>query len=73
MIGGQAGLIGHIDIGNETAIGAQSGISKSTSGGIWRGSPAVPLADAQKQLAWVRRLGKLFTRLREIEKKIGPS
>jgi UDP-3-O-[3-hydroxymyristoyl] glucosamine N-acyltransferase len=71
MIGGQAGLIGHIDIGNETAIGAQSGISKSTSGGIWRGSPAVPLADAQKQLAWVRRLGKFFTRLREIEKKIG--
>ena len=71
MIGGQAGITGHIEIGNETAIGAQSGISKSISGGVWRSSPAVPLADAQEQLAWVRRLGKFFARLREIEKKLG--
>jgi UDP-3-O-[3-hydroxymyristoyl] glucosamine N-acyltransferase len=73
MIGGQAGLTGHIEIGDQTAIGAQSGVSKSISGGIWRATPAVPLADAQEQLAWVRRLGKFFVRLREIEKKIGPT
>lgn len=71
MIGGQAGITGHIEIGDGTAIGAQSGVSKNVSGGIWRATPAEPLAEAQKELAWVRRLGKLFARVKEIEKKLG--
>jgi UDP-3-O-[3-hydroxymyristoyl] glucosamine N-acyltransferase len=71
MIGGQAGITGHVEIGDDTAIGAQSGVSKSISGGVWRATPAVPLADAQEQLAWVRRLGKFFARVKEIEKKLG--
>jgi len=72
LIGGQVGIIGHIEIGDNTAIGAQSGIPKSISGGAWWASPAVPLAEAQRQIAWVRRLGKLFARVKEIEKKLGP-
>jgi len=71
LIGGQAGIIGHIEIGDNTAIGAQSGISKNISGGTWWASPAVPLAEAKKQIAWVHRLGKLFARVKEIEKKLG--
>jgi UDP-3-O-[3-hydroxymyristoyl] glucosamine N-acyltransferase len=71
MMGGQVGITGHIEIGDGTAIGAQSGISKSTPGGMWFGSPAVPLAEAKQQIAWIRRLGKLFARVREIEKKLG--
>jgi UDP-3-O-[3-hydroxymyristoyl] glucosamine N-acyltransferase len=71
LMGGQAGITGHIEIGDDTAIGAQAGVSKSISGGIWRATPAEPLKDALEQLAWVRRLGKLFARLREIEKKLG--
>ena len=71
LIGGQAGIIGHIEIGDNTAIGAQSGIPKSISGGAWWASPAVPLAEAQRQIAWVHRLGKLFARVKEIEKKLG--
>jgi UDP-3-O-[3-hydroxymyristoyl] glucosamine N-acyltransferase len=71
LIGGQAGIIGHIAIGDNTAIGAQSGISKNISGGAWWASPAVPLAEAKQQIAWVRRLGKLFARVKEIEKKLG--
>ena len=72
MMGGQVGITGHIEIGDGTAIGAQSGISKSTPGGVWFGSPAVPLAEAKQQIAWTRRLGKLFARVKEIEKKLGP-
>ena len=72
MMGGQVGLIGHIEIGNGAAIGAQSGISKSIPGGVWFGSPAVPLAQAKQQIAWIHRLGKLFARVKEIEKKLGP-
>jgi len=71
LIGGQAGIIGHIEIGDNAAIGAQSGISKNISGGAWWASPAVPLAEAKQQIAWVRRLGKLFARVKEIEKKLG--
>jgi UDP-3-O-[3-hydroxymyristoyl] glucosamine N-acyltransferase len=71
MMGGQVGIAGHLEIGDGTAIGAQSGISKSTQGGAWFGSPAVPLAEAKQQIAWVHRLGKLFARVKEIEKKLG--
>jgi UDP-3-O-[3-hydroxymyristoyl] glucosamine N-acyltransferase len=71
LIGGQAGIIGHIEIGDNTAIGAQSGISKNISGGVWWASPAVPLAEAKRQIAWVRRLGKLIERVKAIEKKLG--
>ena len=71
LVGGQAGIIGHIEIGDNTAIGAQSGISKNISGGAWWASPAVPLAEAKQQIAWVRRLGNLFARVKEIEKKLG--
>jgi UDP-3-O-[3-hydroxymyristoyl] glucosamine N-acyltransferase len=71
LIGGQVGVIGHIEIGDNTAIGAQSGISKNISGGAWWASPAVPLAEAKQQIAWVRRLGKLVARVKEIEKKLG--
>jgi UDP-3-O-[3-hydroxymyristoyl] glucosamine N-acyltransferase len=73
LIGGQAGLIGHIEIGDNTAIGAQTGVSKNISGGAWWDTPAVPLAEAKKQMAWVRRLGKLFDRIKEIERKLGLS
>jgi UDP-3-O-[3-hydroxymyristoyl] glucosamine N-acyltransferase len=71
LVGGQVGIIGHIEIGDNTAIGAQSGISKNISGGAWWASPAVPLAEAKQQIAWVRRLGRLFARVKEIEKKLG--
>src|SRR5215467_4562787 len=71
VMGGQVGIVGHIEIGDGAAIGAQSGIAKSIQDGVWFGSPAVPLAEAQRQIAWIHRLGKLFARVKEIEKKLG--
>jgi UDP-3-O-[3-hydroxymyristoyl] glucosamine N-acyltransferase len=69
MVGGQVGIIGHIEIGNGTMIGAQSGISKNIEGGTWWATPAVPLDEAKQHLAWVRRLGKLFERVKALEEK----
>ena len=45
MIGGQVGIIGHIEIADEVKIAAQSGIGHSISekGAIIQGSPAIPL------------------------------
>ena len=72
VIGGQVGIIGHIEIDDDTMIGAQSGISKSLHGGMWWSTPAVPLADAKQQAAWVRRLGKLYDRVKALEQKLQP-
>ena len=68
---GQVGVIGHLTIENDTIVAAQSGISKDLPGGAWFGSPAVPLKDAKRQIALIHRLGKLFDRLKAIEKKLG--
>ena len=68
---GQVGIVGHVEIADGTIIAAQSGISKSIRGGVWFGSPAVPLAEAKQQIAWIHRLGKLFARVKALEKKLG--
>jgi UDP-3-O-[3-hydroxymyristoyl] glucosamine N-acyltransferase len=72
MMAGQVGVIGHLTIDDNTMIAAQSGISKDLPGGAWFGSPAVPLPEAKRQIAWIHRLGKLFDRVKAIEKKLGP-
>lgn len=73
MMGGQSGLTGHIEVGDRTIIGAKAGVSKNlpADGGVWWGIPASPLKKAQERLAWFHRLGQLFARVREIEKRLG--
>jgi len=68
---GQVGIVGHVEIADGSIIAAQSGISKSIPGGVWFGYPAVPLAEAKQQIAWIHRLGKLFARVKALEKKSG--
>jgi UDP-3-O-[3-hydroxymyristoyl] glucosamine N-acyltransferase len=68
---GQVGIVGHVTIGDGTVLAAQSGVSKDVPGGVWFGYPAAPLPEAKRQVAWVRRLGKLFDRVKAIEKKLG--
>jgi UDP-3-O-[3-hydroxymyristoyl] glucosamine N-acyltransferase len=70
MMAGQVGVIGHLTIDDGTIIAAQSGISKDLPGGAWFGSPAVPLPEAKRQIALIHRLGKLFERIKAIEKKL---
>jgi UDP-3-O-[3-hydroxymyristoyl] glucosamine N-acyltransferase len=68
---GQVGIAGHLEIADGTIIAAQTGVAKSLPGGVWFSTPAVPLAEAKQQIAWIHRLGKLFARVKEIEKKLG--
>jgi UDP-3-O-[3-hydroxymyristoyl] glucosamine N-acyltransferase len=68
---GQVGVVGHLEIADGTIIAAQSGIAKNLPGGVWFGSPAVPFAERKQQIAWIHRLGKLFARVKAIEKKLG--
>jgi UDP-3-O-[3-hydroxymyristoyl] glucosamine N-acyltransferase len=68
---GQVGIVGHATIGDGSMIVAQSGVSKNIPGGVWFGYPAVPIEEARKQFAWIHRLGKLFERVKALEKKLG--
>jgi UDP-3-O-[3-hydroxymyristoyl] glucosamine N-acyltransferase len=68
---GQVGIVGHVEIADGSVIAAQSGVSKSVPGGTWFGYPAAPIDQVKQQIAWVRSLGKLFARVKEIEKKLG--
>jgi UDP-3-O-[3-hydroxymyristoyl] glucosamine N-acyltransferase len=68
---GQVGIVGHATIGDGAMIVAQSGVSKNIPGGVWFGYPAVPIEEARKQFAWIHRLGKLFERVKALEKKLG--
>lgn len=57
MIGGQAGLIGHLHIGRKARIGAQAGVRADVpSGADVVGSPAEPKHLFFRQVALLRRL-----------------
>ncbi len=73
MMGGKVGVTGHVEIGDRNIIAASTGVSKNlpADGGMWWGTVAVPLREAKQQLAWMHRLGQLFARVKEIEKKLG--
>ena len=52
------------------AIGAQSGVSKSVPGGVWFGSPAVPLAGSAAANCLDPPTRKTLCASKEIEKKL---
>jgi len=68
---GQVGIVGHVEIADGSVIAAQSGVSKSVPGGVWFGYPAGPIDEVKQQIAWIRSLGKLFARVKAIEKRLG--
>jgi len=71
MFGGQVGISGHITIGDGTQIGAQSGIPKSVpAGSRIMGSPAIQLGEFARLCAYQKKLGELFAKVRELEKKL---
>jgi UDP-3-O-[3-hydroxymyristoyl] glucosamine N-acyltransferase len=68
-LAGQVGLSGHIEIGDRAIIGAQSGLSKNVPpGAIVIGSPAKPIEQWKKNNFYVHNLGKLFDRVKVLEK-----
>lgn len=71
MVGGQVGVAGHITIGDQVSIGAQSGIpSNVKSGSKLMGYPATEAKDFMRQAVYIKNLGNLNNRVKELEKKI---
>jgi len=68
MIGGQAGIVGHIQLGDGAKVNAQSGVSKSIEAGkAVTGSPAHDYTSALRSQAVSRRLPDLEKRVKELE------
>ena len=71
MIGGQAGIVGHIQLGDGSKVNAQSGVSKSIEPGkAVTGSPAYDYTQALRSQAVSRRLPELEKRIKELEQLI---
>lgn len=71
MIGGQVGIVGHITIGDNVRIQAQSGIGKSLKDGeVVQGSPAFGYGDFNKSFIHFKNLPKIVNELNDIKKTI---
>lgn len=70
-IAGQVGVAGHLTIGENVIVAAKAGISKDLAPNQkYQGNPAQPMLDEQKSKVYVRKLPKLFERVKELEKMI---
>ena len=69
--GAQAGLVGHIEIGDGAVVAAQSGVSKSIRAGEQVfGSPATPVKNAFRNNAHIQRLDKYVETIKDLKKRI---
>jgi UDP-3-O-[3-hydroxymyristoyl] glucosamine N-acyltransferase len=71
-LAGQVGLAGHIEIGDKAVIGAQSGLSKNVPAeSMVIGAPAKPMKEWKQSNFYISQLGKLYERVKELEKLVG--
>jgi UDP-3-O-[3-hydroxymyristoyl] glucosamine N-acyltransferase len=72
MIGGQVGIVGHIQIADGVKIAAQSGIGNSltTPNEIVQGSPAFNISDYKRSYVMFRKLPELEKKIQELQKTI---
>ena len=59
VCGGQTGFADHLNIGSGAQIAAQSGLMRDVEpGAVVMGSPAVPIKDFMRQVAFMQKAGK---------------
>jgi UDP-3-O-[3-hydroxymyristoyl] glucosamine N-acyltransferase len=70
-LAGQAGIVGHLTIGDNASVGAQAGVKNDVEPGTTvLGSPAVPIADAKKQMLTVQRLPEMRQQLKNLAAEV---
>jgi UDP-3-O-[3-hydroxymyristoyl] glucosamine N-acyltransferase len=70
MMGGQVGILGHVELDDEVMIATRGGASKSLKAGKYRGSPAIPIAEYNRQEVHVRKLEEYVQRIKDLEKAV---
>jgi UDP-3-O-[3-hydroxymyristoyl] glucosamine N-acyltransferase len=73
MLGGQVGIVGHVELADQVMIATRGGVSKSLKTGKYRGSPAIPIGDYNRQEVYIRKLEELHERIKKLEKNRPPS
>jgi len=71
VLGGQAGIVGHVEVSDFTMIATRGGVSKSIEkGGKYAGGPVMPLAEHNRLQVQLRNLPATLKRIEELEKKL---
>jgi UDP-3-O-[3-hydroxymyristoyl] glucosamine N-acyltransferase len=70
-LGGQAGIVGHVRIGQGAMVGAKAGVSRSVEPKeVVSGYPALPHGLFKRVSALVQKLPQLFQRTRTLEERV---
>lgn len=70
MLGGQVGVLGHIELESGAMVATRGGVSKSLKAGRYRGSPAIPVVEYNRQEVHIRRLKDYVERIKLLEEKL---
>jgi UDP-3-O-[3-hydroxymyristoyl] glucosamine N-acyltransferase len=70
VLAGQAGIAGHVNVGNGVQIAAQCGVPGNVPpGNMLRGTPPMPVNEANRFYVLRKHIPKLFKRVEALEKK----
>ena len=71
VLGGQAGVVGHVEIADFAQIATRGGVSKNiTKAGKYGGAPLMPFNEFNKHRVYVRNIEKYVKRIKVLEEKI---
>lgn len=71
IMGGQAGVVGHVEIADNTQIATRGGVTKSVSeGGQYGGNPLQPLSEFNKHRVHLKNISKYVEKITKLEKKL---
>jgi UDP-3-O-[3-hydroxymyristoyl] glucosamine N-acyltransferase len=74
VLAGQAGVSGHIELGDRVQVAAKSAaLAPVEAGAVVAGIPAVDLRTWRRQVVLLSRLEEMSRRLRGLEKRLGVS
>lgn len=72
ILGGKTGVVGHLEIGDNTTVASASVITKDTPSGVfYSGSPAQDHKKELREQAARRKMPQLLKRISKLEKRIG--
>lgn len=71
LMGGQVGIIGHVEISDQVMLATRTGVSKNLpKKGSYRGSPAIPLDQYNRQYVYLKQIEKFINQIKELQKQV---
>lgn len=71
VFGGQAGVVGHLEIADFTMVATRGGVSKSlTQSGKYAGSPVMNLSEYNRQQVHLRKINEYVKQIDALEKRL---